>query len=99
MRNRIMQVASRCEISGKAVIRMDQHCAMQERTLLWSIPRLGSVSASIASEGDVKKKTGRKVVGRVELEQYQYMSCLEVVLDRGWVIRMMKNAAQLCKTK
>ena len=55
-----MQVVSRCEMSGKAVIRTDRHCAMQERSLLWSIPRLGSVSASIASEGDVKQKTGER---------------------------------------
>ena len=55
----------------------------QERSLLWSIPRLGLVSASIVSEGDAKQKTGEKIVGRVELEQDQYTSCLEVVLDRG----------------
>ena len=55
--------------------------------------------ASIVLEGDVKQKTGKKVVGRVELEQDRYMSCLEVVLDGGWVIRMMKNVAQLHKTK
>ena len=60
MGNRIMQVELRCQMSGKAVIRMDRHCAMQERSLLWSIPRLGSVSASIASEGDVKQKTGER---------------------------------------
>ena len=54
MGNRIMQVVSRCEMSGKAVIRMDQCCATQERSLLWSIPRLGLVSASIASEGDAR---------------------------------------------
>ena len=69
MGNRIMQVALRCEMSGKTAIRMDRCCAMQERSLLWSIPRLGSVSASIASEGDAKQKTGEKIVGRVELEQ------------------------------
>ena len=94
MRNRIMQVASRCEMSGKAVIRMDLRCATQEMSLLWSILRMGSVSAL---EGYEKKKTGKKVVGRVELEQDQYTSCLEVVLDRGWVIRTMKNAAQLAR--
>ena len=60
MENRIMQVVLRCQMSGKAVIRMDQRCAMQERSLLWSIPRLGSVLASIASEGDTKQKTGKR---------------------------------------
>ena len=60
MGNRIMQVVSRCEMSGKAVIRMDQCCATQERSLLWSISRLGLVSASIASEGDVRQKTGKR---------------------------------------
>ena len=26
------------------------------------------------------------------------MSCLDVVLDGGWVVGMMKNTMQLCKT-
>ena len=60
MGNRIMQVVLKCEMSGKAVIRMDRCCAMQERSLLWSVLRLGLVSASIASEGDAKQKTGER---------------------------------------
>ena len=32
------------------------------------------------------------------MEQGRYMSCLDVVLDGGWVVGMMKNTTQLCKT-
>ena len=53
-------MVSKCEMSGKAVIRTDQHCVTQERSLLWSVPRLGLVLASIASEGDAKQKTGER---------------------------------------
>ena len=58
MGNSIMQVVLRCKMSGKAVIRMDRCCATQERSLLWSIPRLGLVS--IALEGDARQKTGKR---------------------------------------
>ena len=60
MGNRIMQVVSKCEMSGKAVIRTDRCYVTQERSLLWSVLRLGSVSASIALEGDAKQKTGER---------------------------------------
>ena len=62
--NRIIKVVSRCEMSGRAVIRAYQcHVTWeitQERSLLWSIPSLGLVLANIASEGDARQKTGER---------------------------------------
>ena len=56
-------------MSGKTVIRMDRRCATQERSLLQSIPRLGSVLASIVSmqnkrlaKGSRESRTGARPI-------------------------------------
>ena len=59
MGNRIMQVVSRCKMSGKAVIRRPTLCDAGKISVV-GIPRLGSGSASIVSEGDARQKTGER---------------------------------------